>query len=142
MNENFKKNIDAIKVIFEDKNDNESKYLAIIDLGRSLPLLAPEYKSDLTKVDGCQSTTYLYSYFDNNVLHFKAESNALISSGLAALLIMAYDKQPPETIINNPPDFIIELGINTSLSPTRSNGLSQMYLRMKEDALKYFNQKQ
>lgn len=123
--------------IFKDKSDSESKYLTIIELGRNLPNLEPEYKSAITKIDGCQSTTYLYSYFDHNVLHFKAESDALISSGLAALLIMAYDKQSPEIIINNPPHFINDLGIHASLSPTRSNGLAQMYLRMKDDALKY-----
>ena len=137
MNEDFKKSIDSIKSIFKDKNDNESKYLAIIELGRKLPCLSPELKTEITKIDGCQSTTYLFSYFDNNVLHFQAESDALISSGLAALLIMAYDKQSPEIIINNPPIFLKDLGIHASLSPTRTNGLSQMYLRMKDDALKY-----
>lgn len=137
MIDDFKKNIDNIKDLFKNTLDNESKYLAIIQLGRSLPPLAPEFKSEITKIDGCQSTTYLYTYFDNEVLHFHAESDALISSGLAALLIMAYDKQTPETIVNNPPNFLHELGIHASLSPTRSNGLSQMYLRMKDDALKY-----
>lgn len=137
MSDEFNKNIDRIKDLFKNTLDNESKYLAIIQLGRSLPPLAPEFKCENTKIDGCQSTTYLYSYLENEVLHFKAESDALISSGLAALLIMAYDRQKPEIIINNPPDFLHELGIHASLSPTRSNGLSQMYLRMKDDALKY-----
>lgn len=134
---NFNEKINEIKNIFKDKNDSESRYLTLIELGRKLPPLDPELKSSINMIDGCQSTTYLYSFFENGRLHFKAESNALISSGLAALLIMAYDDQPADVIINNPPDFINELKIPSSLSPGRANGLAQMYIRMKQEALKY-----
>ena len=133
----FKKNIENIVNIFKNKNEEEYKYLAIIELGKKLPPLNPEFKSPINKIEGCQSTTYLHSFFENETLHFKAESDALISTGLAAILIMAYDNQPPEIIINNPPNFIYELGIHASLSPNRANGLAQIYLRMKQDALKY-----
>lgn len=137
MTVDFNKNIEEIKKIFKDKNDCESRCLTLIELGKKLPPLDPTFKSPLNIVDGCQSVTYLYTFFENERLHFKAESNALISSGLAALLIMAYDNQPAEIIINNPPNFINELGIHSSLSPNRANGLAQMYLRMKQEALKY-----
>ena len=137
MVEELKKNIESIKCFFKDKKDAESKYLAIIDLGRKLPPLEDEYKVPINKVEGCQSTTYIYSYYENGLLHFRAESDALISSGLAALMICVYDNQPPEVIINNPPDFLLDLGIHGSLSPNRANGLAQIYLRMKQDASKY-----
>ena len=137
MSDEFNKNIKTIKNIFKDKDDNESKYLAIINLGKNLSPLDSELKSPINKVDGCQSTTYLHTDYKDNVLLFKAESDALISAGLAALLIIAYNNLPPEVIINNPPLFIKDLNIHASLSPNRSNGLAQMYIRMKEDALKY-----
>jgi cysteine desulfuration protein SufE len=138
MNEIFKKNIENIFNIFnENEDDAESKYLTIIKLGRNLPILENKFKTPENKIEGCQSTTYIYSFFENGKIYFKANSDALISLGLAALLILAYDGQSPNVIINNPPEFIKDLGIHASLSLNRSNGLAQIYLRMKQDALKY-----
>ncbi len=137
MSQELEKNIAQIKKLFQENDDAENKYLAIIELGRNLPPLDPELKTAKNKVEGCQSTTYLYSFLENSLINFMGESDALISSGLVAILIMAYNRLPPEIIVNNPPIFLNELGINASLSPNRANGLAQMYLRMKEDALKF-----
>ena len=134
---NFKKNIQKIKNIFEEKKDPESKYLALIELGKELPPLDPKYKTSKYLIIGCQSTTYLYSYLENDLIYFKADSNTLISKGLVALLILAYEGQKPEVIIKNKPTFLEELGINASLSPNRANGLHQMYKKMVENALSF-----
>lgn len=141
MSAEFEKNIKNIKKLFQESQDPESRYLTIIDLGRSLAPLKSELKTQKNKIDGCQSTTYLYSYLEKGAVCFMAESDALISSGLAALLIMAYNKLPPEIIVNNPPSFLNELDINASLSPNRANGLAQMYNRMKDDALSFLSKK-
>jgi len=139
MDANLKKKIEELKNKFSFASDSESKYLLIIDLGKKLPPLPSQFKKTEFKVEGCQSTTYLYSCYVDGKVHFKGESDALISSGLVALLIFIYDDQPPEVIINNPPLFLNELGIHSSLSPSRSNGLAQMYLRIKEDALRFLD---
>lgn len=142
MSAEFKKNVENIKNLFkESSEDPESRYLTIINLGRNLSPLKAELKIAQNKIDGCQSTTYLCSYLEHGSINFMAESDALISSGLVAILIMAYNRLPPEIIIDNPPDFLNDIGINASLSPNRANGLSQMYIRMREDALKFLNQK-
>jgi cysteine desulfuration protein SufE len=138
---NFEKNIENIKRLFDEKNDAESKYLAIIELGRKLPSIKPEQKIQKNKIIGCQSTTYLCTSLEDGSVHFFAESDSLISSGLIALLIMAYNLLPPEIVINNPPTFLTDLGIHASLSVNRANGLEQMYRRMKEDVLKLIKQK-
>ena len=137
MTKEFKENIENIKKLFSDISDSEKIYLTIIELGRKLKPMNKDFLLPINKVDGCQSTTYLHCIFDAGVLYFYAQSDALISSGLAALLILAYDGQPPEVIINNKPEFLSELNIHSSLSPNRANGLLQMYQKMREDALKY-----
>lgn len=136
MDSHLKNKIAELKKRFICAENAESKYLLIIEFGKNLTH-PNEPKTPECKIDGCQSTTYVYSSYTNGRVHFKAESDALISAGLAALLIFVYDDQPPEVILNNPPSFLDELGIHASLSPSRSNGLAQMYLRMKQDALKY-----
>lgn len=141
MTDNFEKNIENIKKLFEEKTDAESKYLAIIELGRKLPLIKPELKTQKNKIIGCQSTTYLCTSLEEGSVRFLAESDALISSGLIALLIMAYNLLPPEVVVNNPPTFLTDLGIHASLSVNRANGLEQMYRRMREDVLKLTQKK-
>jgi cysteine desulfuration protein SufE len=135
MNADLKNKINELKKFFHNSATSESRYLMIIELGKKLPALPDELKQPKFKIDGCQSTTYVYSSLKDGKVHFKAESDALISAGLAALLIFVYDSQPPSVIIDNPPLFLNELGIHSSLSPSRSNGLAQMYLRMKQDAI-------
>ena len=78
---------------------------------------------------------YLHTFFEHGLLHFQAHSEALISVGLAALLIWAYNEEPPEVILTCPPVFIDTLDLRSALSPSRSSGLASLYLRMKQDAL-------
>jgi cysteine desulfuration protein SufE len=115
----------------------EAKYEELIEMGKTLPPLDPTFKTPENVVQGCQSILYLHTTLENGKLFFTASSEALISSGLAALLISIYDGQPPETLLKCPLSCIDELGIRASLTPGRSNGLASMHLRMRQDALKF-----
>jgi cysteine desulfuration protein SufE len=87
-------------------------------------------------VPGCQSVLYLHTHFQDGKLFFAAHSEALISAGLAALLIAIYTDSSPETILLNPPVFLQEIGLLASLSPSRSNGFASIYHRMRQEAMK------
>lgn len=117
----------------------EERYQQIIRLGRELPPLSPDKRTPENLVKGCQSATYLYSRLEDGKVYFEGTSDALISAGLAALLIKVYSGETPETILKCPPDFLEELGISASLTPNRASGLYSMHLRMKQDALKYYS---
>ena len=114
----------------------EEKYQKIIELGRNLSPYPSIDKTPEHLVKGCQSTMYLRSYLKEAKIYFEAYSEALISAGLAALLLSVYQEESPEVILKCPPLFLEELGLHTALSPSRSNGLSSLFLRMKQEALK------
>ena len=95
------------------------------------------YKVDENIVQGCQSVMYLRSHMKDGKVFFEVSSEALISAGLAALLVFVYSGEPPEAILKIPATYLQDLGIYASLTPGRSNGLSSLYLRMKQDALKF-----
>jgi cysteine desulfuration protein SufE len=126
---------EEIKKIFTHCSSSEMKYQKIIELGRTLPALETPFKIEKNIVKGCQSIVYLHTSLKDGHLYFKASSEALISAGLAFLLIYVYDKETPDVVLTCPPRFIDELGIAASLTPARSNGLGNIYLRMRQDAL-------
>lgn len=125
-----------IKEIFLACPTEEAKYEKIIALGRQQTPLEPTYKVADNLVKGCQSQMYLHSYWSGDSIHFEAESDALISAGLAALLTNVYSGETPEAILKCPPTYLDELGIGASLTPSRASGLYSVHLRMKQDALK------
>ena len=133
----FYQKVNTIKNAFLSCKTVEEKYEKIIDLGRQISPYPAQYKTEGYLVSGCQSRVYLYSYFENGNTYFTVDSDALISSGLAALLLAAYNGETPEMILKEPPTFLEELGIPSALSPNRANGLYSMHLRMKQEALKY-----
>ena len=135
----YENNIENIKDIFKNIKDRETRYLKIIEIGNRLPPFPEDLKTNENKVSGCQSITYLSSSFEGGILKFKATSDALISKGLVAILIEAYKDLKPSDIIKNPPNFLYDLQIQESLSPSRANGVLSMYEKMKEEALKYSN---
>lgn len=126
-----------LKNLFIHCRTEQDRYQKIIQLGRSLPLLPSEERIEENIVRGCQSIVYLRSELIDGKIYFAAHSEALISAGLAALLIQAYSGQPPEMVLKTKPSFLEELQILGSLSPSRSNGLANMFLRMQQDALKF-----
>ena len=127
---------EEVESIFTPLASPEQKYQKLIELGKTLPPPALEFHSPENIVYGCQSIVYLRSFLKEGNLFFEIASEALISSGLAALLLLVYNGQPPEVILKCPPDFLDKLGITASLSPGRSNGLASIYLRMKQESLK------
>lgn len=136
----FQKNVDEIKKIFSASENSQDKYHFLIEMGKKLDSLPVEFKIEQNKVSGCQSTLYLYSYLKNSKLHFLADADALISKGLAALLITAYQGLTPSEILKSEPTFIEEIGLLSSLSFNRSNGLMHIHQKMKKDALNFLIQ--
>lgn len=126
-----------VKALFQDCLNEEAKYKKIIELGRQQPPLDAQHQVPDNLVKGCQSTMYLHSQSHGKDISFSASADALISSGLAALLIIVYSGESPETILKCPPHFLEDLGINASLTPSRANGLYSIHLKMKQDALKF-----
>jgi cysteine desulfuration protein SufE len=126
-----------VKALFGQCLTEEAKYEKIIELGRQHSPLSPDYKIPENIVKGCQSIVYLHSHMQGDSVMFEAESEALISSGLAMILIQVYSGETPETILKCPPSYLEELGISASLTPNRANGLYSIHLRMKQEALKF-----
>lgn len=134
MSESFQKKCEELKKFFAPQS-TEERYKTLIEMGRKLPPYPEQHKTVDRIVPGCQSTLYLRATLKDGKLFFEAHSDALISAGLAALLINVYSGETPETILKCPPSFIQELGINSSLSLNRSNGLANIHLKMKQQAL-------
>lgn len=132
------KSIEGIQKLFSSCTGIEEKYQKIIDLGRSQKALPLEQKCEENRVLGCQSTMYLHTHFDGKLLYFACEADAIISAGLGLLLTSVYSGNTPETILKHPPTYVQELGIPQALTPGRANGLASLYIRMKQEALKYY----
>ena len=115
----------------------DDRYEYIIDLGKKLPPLEDQYKTDGNKVRGCQSTVWLVADFRNGKAFFKADSDAVIVKGLISMLIRVLSGHTPEEIIKAKLDFIQQIGMTTHLAQTRSNGLLSMVKQMKNFALAY-----
>ena len=112
------------------------RYQIILEMGRSLAPFPEEEKVEHNLVYGCQSTMYLSVQVQEKKLRLRAHSEALISSGLAALLLHCYEGEAPDTLFKFPPTFLSELNIHASLSPGRSNGLSALYLHLQKEVLR------
>ncbi|HMH34653.1 MAG TPA: SufE family protein [Puia sp.] len=115
----------------------DDKYEYIIDLGKKLPPLEEQYKTDVNKVRGCQSTVWLVSDYREGKVFYKAESDAMIIKGLISMLIRVLSGHSPDEIIEARLDFIQEIGMTSHLAQTRSNGLLAMVKQMKNFALVY-----
>jgi cysteine desulfuration protein SufE len=129
-------NQDRLKQCFSRYHTAEEKYTKLIELGRSLNPYPKEDENPNFLVKGCQSLLYLKSSFVDGKMYFLAFSDALISAGLAALLLLIYEGESPEAILKCPPTVLKELKIASYLSPNRVNGLRSLYLRMQQDAIK------
>lgn len=125
-----------IKDLFLSCPTDEAKYEKVIEMGRHHPPLDEAHKKPENLVKGCQSQMYIHSYWLNDTIIFETDSDALISAGLAALLVQVYSGEAPEAILKCPPSYLDEIGISSSLTPNRASGLYSMHLRMKQDALK------
>jgi cysteine desulfuration protein SufE len=124
--------------IFGD--DWEARYEYLIDLGKSLPLVSQTEKSDDLLIKGCQSKLWLKSAYDGKLVTYFADSDAIITKGIAALMVRVLNHQTPSAIINASLDFINKIGLKEHLSPTRANGLVSLIKQMKLDAVAYHSQ--
>lgn len=122
---------------FEMFDDWMQKYEHIIDMGKSLPLIDEKYKVEEKLIKGCQSRVWLHSEFKDGKIIYSADSDAIITKGMVALMIRVLSNHTPDEIIDSNLDFVEKIGLTKHLSPTRSNGLVSMIKQMKLDALAY-----
>ena len=119
--------------IYDDWMD---KYEYIIELGKELPIIDDQKKTEDRLIDGCQSRVWLNVAVENNKMLFTADSDAIITKGIIALLIRVFNNESPKEVATADLRFIAEIGLHEHLSPTRSNGLASMIKKMKLKALK------
>lgn len=120
--------------VFDDWMD---KYNYLIELSKDINLIDPKYKTNEYLIEGCQSKVWLYAEMDGNKIKFFADSDAIITKGIAALLVRVLSDQEPTEILNNELYFLDKIGLQQNLSPTRSNGLLAMVKQMKLYAMAY-----
>lgn len=111
------------------------KYDYLIELGKELPIIDEQYKTDDHIIKGCQSRVWLNAELKDGKVLYSADSDAIITKGIISLLIRAYSDESPEAIVEADTAFIDEIGLKEHLSPTRANGLLSMIKQMKFYAL-------
>ena len=118
-------------------DDWMQRYEYIIDLGKKLPLIEEEFKTDDNIIKGCQSKVWLKGEENNDKIVFTADSDAILTKGIIAILIRVFSNQKSSDILNADMDFIDEIGLKEHLSPTRANGLVSMIKNIKMYALAF-----
>lgn len=132
--ENIQKDLIDEFALFDDWLQ---RYEYMIELGKSLPLIDDEYKTEDKLIKGCQSRVWLNSELKDGKIIFTADSDAIITKGIVAILVRTFSNQSPQDILDANTDFIDQIGLKEHLSPTRANGLVSMIKQMKLDALAY-----
>jgi len=120
-------------------DDWEAKYEHLIDLGKTLPKIKEDLKTEDKIIKGCQSRVWLNSELNNDKIVYTADSDAIITKGMVALMIRVLSNQKPQDVIKANLEFINKIGLTEHLSPTRANGLVSMIKQMKLEALKFSN---
>jgi cysteine desulfuration protein SufE len=128
---------DSITDEFSLFDDWMDKYNLLIDLGKDLPVIDPKFKVKDFLIEGCQSKVWLYPSFNGGIISFTADSDAIITRGIVALLIKVLSSRTPEEILSADLYFIDKIGLRQNLSPTRSNGLLSMVRQMKLYAMAF-----
>ncbi|MPR32765.1 SufE family protein [Salmonirosea aquatica] len=118
-------------------DDWESKYEYIIDMGKQLPPLSEQYKTEENIIKGCQSRVWLHAETDGDVVKFAADSDAIIVKGLVSMLVKVLSGHKPEEIASADLYFMERIGLHQHLAQTRSNGLASMVKQMKMYGLAY-----
>lgn len=118
-------------------DDWMQRYEYIIELGKSLPLIDDRYKTDENLIKGCQSRVWLYADLEDGKVVYTADSDAILTKGIVALLLRVFSGQTPKEILDADTSFIDEIGLKEHLSPTRANGLVSMIKQLKLYALAF-----
>ena len=116
------------------------RYEYMIELGKSLPLIDPEYKIEDNIIKGCQSKVWIHANLEEDKLVFTADSDAIITKGIIAVLIRVFSNQHPDAILGADTSFIDKIGLKEHLSPTRANGLVSMIKQLKMYAIAFKTQ--
>ena len=130
---------DEIIEEFSALDDWMDKYQLLIDLGSEQEPLDEQYKTEQNLIDGCQSRVWLQADYEDGIIRFSAESDALIVKGIVSLLIRVFSGHTPQEILNADLYFIEQIGLKEHLSPTRSNGLLAMVKQIRMYALAFAN---
>jgi len=112
-------------------DDWMERYEYLIELGKSLPIIDSKYKVEENIIKGCQSKVWLHSELEGDKINYTADSDAILTKGLVALLLRVFTNQTPKDILAANTDFIDEIGLKEHLSPTRANGLVSMLKQIK-----------
>lgn len=128
---------DEIVDEFSMFDDWMQRYEYIIDLGKALPLIDEKFKTEENIIKGCQSKVWLQGEENNGKIVFTADSDAILTKGIIAILIRAFSNQNASDILEANTDFIDEIGLKEHLSPTRANGLISMIKQIKMYALAF-----
>ena len=120
---------------FEMFDDWMDKYNYIIELGKDLPMIDPQFKTEEFLISGCQSQVWLHPEYKDGKLYFSADSDAIITKGIVNLLIRVLSGHTPQEILDNDLSYLDAIGLKNHLSPTRSNGLASMIKQIKLYAL-------
>ena len=138
---NIKEIQNEIVAEFSMFDDWMERYEYIIELGKGLPIIEEHFKTEDNIIKGCQSKVWVDCRFSDGKMLFTADSDAIITKGIIAMLIRVLDNEKPEEIAKCDFHFIDEIGLYEHLSPTRSNGLASMVKKMKMAALMAVGQK-
>ncbi|MCB0447726.1 MAG: SufE family protein [Gelidibacter sp.] len=122
--------------------DWEERYQYMIDLGKTLPLIDQQYKTEDNLIKGCQSKVWVHAEMKDDKVVFTADSDAIITKGIIAILLRVFSNQKPQDIIDADTTFIDDIGLKEHLSPTRANGLVSMIKQLKMYAIAYQTQLQ
>lgn len=121
-------------------DDWMQRYEYMIELGKSLPKIEEKYKTDEHLIKGCQSKVWVHADLVDGHVEFTADSDAIITKGIIAILIRAFSNQKPADILKASTEFIDQIGLKEHLSPTRANGLVSMIKQLKMYALAFETQ--
>lgn len=122
---------------FELFDDWEEKYEYIIDMGKKLPSMPEEHKSEENIIKGCQSVVWLNASYKDGIVNFEADSQAIIVKGLVSMLLKVLSGHTPEEVLHADLYFIEKIGLTSHLAQTRANGLAAMVKQMKTYALAF-----
>jgi len=117
--------------------DWDERFQYVIDLGKELPIIEDQFKTDSNLISGCQSKVWLHASLNDGKIEFTADSDAIITKGIIAILIRVFSNQAPAEILNADLSFIDQIGLKSHLSPTRANGLVSMIKQIKMYALAF-----
>lgn len=124
-----------------DQDNWDERYQYVIDLGKTLPMIDEQYKTEANIIKGCQSKVWLHGEEKDGKVVFSADSDAILTKGIIAILIRVFSHQKAADILEADTDFIDQIGLKEHLSPTRANGLVSMVKQIKMYALAFQSQK-